>query len=63
MNDMDMIDAHIEALRLLKQVDELFPDGGNAEFKKPLHDCLYQVGRDLSEALKKKKSRTDKKTE
>lgn len=59
--NLDAIDAHIEALKLLKQVDGLFPDAGNAEFKKPLHDCLYQVGRDLDELLKKKKTRTDKK--
>ena len=61
MTDLDAIDAHIEALRLLKQVDRLFPDEGNTEFKKPLNDCIWQVWRDLDELLKKKKLRMDKK--
>ena len=60
MNDMDAIDSHIEALRLLKQVDKLFPDDCNTEFKKPLNDCIWQVWRDLDELLAKKKGRMDK---
>ena len=61
MDEMDAIDAHIEALRLLKRVDDLFPDAGNIEFKKPLYDCLYQVWRDLNDLIEEKKAQTDKK--
>ena len=63
MTDLDAIDAHIEALKLLKQVDGLFPDDCNTEFKKPLNDCIWQVWRDLDELLAKKKGRMDKKAD
>ena len=61
MKEMDEIDLHIEAMRLLKAVDDLFVDDGNAEFKKPLHNCMWQVTRDMNALMAKKKARTDKK--